>query len=212
MLQRAGIPPIAVGDDDELRLGVFPLHIPQGGFIGLGIGIAQESEGFILRPLDQAAAIEDFFGGEPDHDIVHGVALAREIGFEGELPHGEYRVSRHQEFGALFLVGLAELVGEDGGKGSDALFAVIFQAVGFVAVPVCGECHYHIGLMSLLDAVQQGLELRGIPRRIEHHHARIGHHIHAVGRDLVAVIGIVGGVDIEVVGERGDLEGLGKEV
>lgn len=193
-------------DNNKFRVGTFFLNPPECGFVSSGIGVAQVPQILGVGSFDQAAAVQYFLVGEPDHDIVGRMARAGVIGLKRIGCEVEDGIFGDQVLCSFLMMLLAELIGEHGGKGFDSFFSVVFQSLGTVAVPMCGQADGHRLMMFLLDAVQQGLALCGIPGRVEQHHAFPGDQVHAMGGNACAFIQVIGGIDMEVAAKLFDLE------
>ena len=206
MFEAAGGAAIAVGDNDMLNALAFTLHFFKGAVISCCVGIAHVAQRFIVKPFDEAAAIQQLSIFKPHHNIVGGVALAGVVGFKAVLPDCKYRIAGHEVRGKRFVVFSAPAIRLHGGVGSNAFAVEVMEAGGFIAVPMRGNTHHHRLLMPGHDTVQQGLALGTVPRRIEQHHTFIGNHIHAIGRNVCAFIEIVSRISVKIAGDGGDAE------
>ncbi len=105
---------------------------------------------------------------------------------------------------------LAPVEGEAGGIGADAPCLEVVNPGGAVGVEMGGEAVHDLLVVPCPDAVEQGLALGDVPRRVEQDGTRIGQHVHAVGGHGFAFVFIVGGVDVEIAREVGDFQGRGR--
>lgn len=215
MFQGARIVPIAVRNDNILGFRTFCFHLLEGRIIHLLIRIAHIAQVLRVRAFDQTTAIKNFFLLKPNHNVVGRMPFPGIIRFKGIRAHVEQGIVFHQKFRAFLLVRGTQFVRHARGVGGNPQLLIILQPLRPIAVPMRGDAKDHSFVVPHLDAVQQGLKLRGVPGCVKKNNAVFRHHIHSVRGQEIIFIQIVGGVHIKISREGRNLEfcrfRLGKE-
>ena len=90
--------------------------------------------------------------------------------------------------------------------GKDAFLFEVFETSSPVVVEMCRYAEDDAHVMPGLYAVEKRLELRRVPRRVEHDSALAGDHVHAVRRDGLFSKFPAGSVNIKIAGQMGNLQ------